>query len=99
MTPDPTAWERFEAEARRQGFDAVLVREWSPGHETGRHAHPFDAMAVVARGDFELHWGPGHAPQRVHLRTGDAFLLGREQPHAERYGTEGATVWVARRSG
>jgi hypothetical protein len=33
-----------------------------------------------------------------HLLAGDTFTLDREVPHAERYGTEGATFWVARRN-
>jgi hypothetical protein len=32
-----------------------------------------------------------------HLRLGDTFELERDEPHAERYGVEGATYWVARR--
>jgi quercetin dioxygenase-like cupin family protein len=33
-----------------------------------------------------------------HLRAGDTFELDRELPHAERYGSAGATYWVARRA-
>jgi hypothetical protein len=32
-----------------------------------------------------------------HLRPGDGFQLARDEPHAERYGAEGAIYWVARR--
>jgi hypothetical protein len=32
-----------------------------------------------------------------HLRAGDTFALDAEVPHAERYGAQGATFWVARR--
>jgi hypothetical protein len=32
-----------------------------------------------------------------HLLPGDEFTLGREEPHAERYGPQGATYWAARR--
>jgi uncharacterized RmlC-like cupin family protein len=31
-----------------------------------------------------------------HLQAGDFFRLARDVPHAEHYGSEGATVWVAR---
>ena len=34
-----------------------------------------------------------------HLLPGDTFQLDREVPHAERYGPQGATYWVARRTG
>jgi hypothetical protein len=33
-----------------------------------------------------------------HLTAGDHFALARETPHSERYGAEGATYWVARKS-
>jgi hypothetical protein len=33
-----------------------------------------------------------------HLRAGDEFALDDGAPHAERYGPEGATYWVARRN-
>jgi hypothetical protein len=36
------------------------------------------------------------AERTQHLRTGDRFELEAEVPHAERYGAEGATYWVAR---
>jgi hypothetical protein len=31
-----------------------------------------------------------------HLKAGDTFRLARDVPHAELYGPQGATVWVAR---
>jgi hypothetical protein len=33
-----------------------------------------------------------------HLLPGDRFKLQRDVPHAERYGPQGATYWVARRT-
>ena len=32
------------------------------------------------------------------LRPGESFEVRRDQPHAERYGAQGATCWVARRA-
>jgi quercetin dioxygenase-like cupin family protein len=86
-------FDAFEAHARTQGFDAVLVREWAPGTDTGLHTHPFAVQAQVARGEFWLDMGE----TTRHLRAGDTFALDAEVPHAERYGAEGATFWVARR--
>lgn len=88
-------FDAFEAHARSQGFDAVLVREWAPGTDTGLHTHPFAVQAQVVRGGFALEVG-GTTRQ---LRAGDTFALEAEVPHAERYGAEGATFWVARRHG
>lgn len=38
-------------------------------------------------------WPDGH-----HLLPGATFRLDADVPHAERYGSEGATYWVARRN-
>ena len=89
----PASFEAFEAEARGMGFDEVIVREWLPGQVLDVHRHPFHVKAWVVRGEVELTEGD-HT--RV-LQAGQGFELERESPHAERYGAEGATFWVARR--
>ncbi|WP_259292645.1 hypothetical protein [Xylophilus ampelinus] len=38
-------------------------------------------------------------PARRHLQPGDRFALDRDEPHAERYGSTGATYWAARLHG
>jgi quercetin dioxygenase-like cupin family protein len=83
----------FEAAARAAGFDEVLVREWAPALVLETHRHPFAAKAHVVRGEFWLTEGQ----QVRHLRAGDGFELARDVAHAERYGADGATLWVARR--
>ena len=84
----------FEARARSQGFDEVLVREWAPGQVVGTHTHPFDVSALVVRGALVLSCGG----QDRTLSAGQPFELPRGTPHEERYGAEGATFWVARRN-
>lgn len=83
----------FEAGAKAQGFDEVLERKWAPDTVLETHVHPFDANALVVAGEMWLTVG---ADTR-HLLAGDTFELARNIPHAERYGREGATYWVARR--
>ena len=85
----------FETQARTQGFDTVLERHWPPATVLDTHTHPFDAQAIVTQGEMWLTVGD----ETRHLRPGDTFELAREVPHAERYGSEGATYWVARRAG
>lgn len=85
----------FEAAARARGFDEVLERQWAPGTVLDTHTHPFSVEARVVQGEMWLSCGE----QTRHLRPGDSFELARDVPHAERYGTEGATYWVARRNG
>jgi len=48
---------------------------------------------VVAGGEMWLTCESGTR----HLTPGDTFSLAREVPHSEKYGSQGATVWVARR--
>jgi hypothetical protein len=90
---EPT-FETFEADARAQGFDEVLERQWAPGTVLPSHTHPFALRARVVRGEMWLTVGD----DTRHLCPGDAFALDRDVPHAERYGPEGATYWVARRT-
>ena len=83
----------FEAGARAQGFDEVTERHWDPRVTLDTHTHLFAVKAHVVRGEMWLTVGD----RTRHLRAGDAFELERDVPHAERYGVEGATYWVARR--
>lgn len=90
------SYANFESSARAEGFDEVLERSWPPGQVLDTHTHPFAVKALVVKGEMWLTVGG----QAQHLRTGDLFEVGREVPHAERYGdAEGATYWVARRNG
>ena len=85
--------EAFEAAARAQGFDEVLERVWAPSTVLASHTHPFALRAIVVAGEMWLTVGYDVR----HLRPGDEFALERDVSHAERYGAEGATYWVARR--
>jgi mannose-6-phosphate isomerase-like protein (cupin superfamily) len=88
-----TSFKDFEADALAQGFDEVTERHWNPRLTLDMHTHPFAVKAVVVRGEMWLTVGG----ETRHLRPGDTFELERDVPHAERYGVEGATYWVARR--
>jgi len=82
----------FTKQSLEEGFDEVLVREWSANLRLDTHAHPFDASVLVIKGSYSLTTGG----QVRHLRAGDSFRLARNVAHAESYGPEGATIWVAR---
>jgi quercetin dioxygenase-like cupin family protein len=89
-------YQDFEAARLAEGYDQVLVRDWPPLTVLDTHTHPFAAKALVVRGEMWLSVGDGDTQ---HLRPGDGFEIDREVPHRERYGSEGATYWVARRNG
>jgi len=89
-----TTFEAFEADARAAGFDEALVREWGPDVTIDTHTHPFDVEAVVTQGEMWLSCGG----DTRHLKAGDTFKVARGTEHAEKYGPQGATFWVARRN-
>jgi hypothetical protein len=87
-------FESFAQQARAEGFDEVLERQWAPLTELDTHTHPFAVKALVTQGQLWL----TVQGQTQALQCGDAFELARDVPHEERYGPEGATYWVARRN-
>ena len=84
----------FEADAHAAGFDEVLQRQWAPGTVLDTHTHAFSVEAVVTQGEM---WLSCEGSTR-HLTPGERFTLAQDLPHAERYGPQGATYWVARRN-
>ncbi len=91
-------FQEFESAANAQGYTEVIVREWQPLTVIATHSHPFDARALVVSGELWLTVGSGADQQTQHLSAGARFELPRNTPHDERYGADGATFWVARRS-
>jgi hypothetical protein len=92
--PQQPTFDSFSAAARHAGFDEVLERQWKADTVIDTHTHSFAVKARVVQGEMWLTVGE----DTRHLRAGDHFELDRDVPHAERYGVEGATYWVARRN-
>ena len=88
----PQRFSEFEDAERALGCDEVIARSWDPDTVLQTHAHPFAARALVVQGEM---WLTVDGVTR-HLQPGDRFELPAGQPHAERYGPQGATYWVAR---
>ena len=94
FTQEPTmSFEAFQQQALAEGFDEVLERSWEPHLVLDTHTHPFAVKARVTAGQMWLSTGS----QKRYLTPGDEFTLARDQAHAEHYGPEGATYWVARK--
>jgi hypothetical protein len=85
-------FSEFEAAERAIGCDEVIARSWEPDSEQPTHSHPFRARALVVQGEM---WLTEDGVTR-HLLAGDRFDLSAGKLHAERYGPQGATYWVAR---
>ena len=94
MKTQHRSFSEFEADAMAQGFDEVIERRWAPGLVLQPHVHAFSLNALVVQGEMWLTVGA----DTQHLQAGQAFELGRSIEHSERYGAEGAVVWVARRN-
>jgi gentisate 1,2-dioxygenase len=90
--PAPQPFTEFEAAERARGCTEVLARSWEPNTVIAEHTHPFTARALVVQGEMWL--TVDGATQ--HLAAGDRFEVPKGTPHAERYGPQGATYWVAR---
>ena len=87
-------FETFQSTALSEGFDEVIERAWDPLTVLDTHTHPFGVKALVTQGEMWLTVGD----KTQHLQAGDRFTLDRDVPHAERYGAQGATYWVARKN-
>jgi len=72
----------------------VLERSWPPQTVLDTHTHSFGVWAQVSRGEMWLTVGE----RTQHLLPGAQFTLDPDVPHAERYGADGASYWVARRN-
>jgi hypothetical protein len=88
-------FDEYAANWRTQGYDEVLVRSWPPREIAQTHSHPFAAKALLVSGEM---WLTQRGETR-HLIAGEGFELDAEEPHAERYGEQGAIYWVGRRAG
>ncbi len=85
--------QAFEKAALAEGFDEVVERRWKPNEVLDWHHHPFDVKGLMVAGELWLTRGD----TTEHLREGDIFEVPLGELHAERYGRQGATFWVARR--
>ena len=83
----------FTAQAMDDGFDEILQKEWAPNLAIQKHTHPFDARVQVAAGLVKLELASGIQT----FEAGQSFYIPRDTEHAEQYGEQGATFWVARK--
>ena len=83
----------FTAQAMDDGFDEVVQKEWAPNLVLEKHVHPFDARVQVVAGQVKLELADGSQT----FEPGQGFFIARGTEHAEQYGPQGATFWVARK--
>ena len=86
-------FDDFETQSLAAGFNEVLKKVWDPDQTLEAHTHPFSVHVIVAEGEMWL----TKDGITQHITPGQAFTVKAEEMHAERYGSAGATFWVARK--
>lgn len=92
--PSLPSFQAVETEAHDAGHPEGLERRWALGEVVPEHTHPFEVRARVVHGE---RW-PTVGGLTRHLPAGERFELACDEPHAERYGPDGAVYRVARRA-
>lgn len=83
----------FSAQLQQDGFGEVVTVTREPNGFLDIHTHPFEAKALILRGELRLQAGD---VDKVY-RAGDVFHLPANEPHAEWYGAQGVDYVVGRR--
>jgi quercetin dioxygenase-like cupin family protein len=78
---------------KAEGYAEPVLVERAPDGHLDDHAHPFEAKALILRGEIRIHAG---GEIKIY-RPGDVFHLRREEPHRESYGPEGVDYLSGRR--
>lgn len=85
--------DEFTSGLARDGFNQAVIVEREPGGFMDTHAHPFEAKALVIRGEIRIRT---ENADRL-FRVGDVFHLPANMPHTEHYGPEGVAYLVGRK--
>lgn len=85
--------QQFTLQLAQDGYTETVTRSWEPNQLVASHSHPFDARALVLKGEFTLSWNG----QTQTLCQEDTFSLAAGCEHVEHYGAHGATYLVGRR--
>jgi quercetin dioxygenase-like cupin family protein len=88
-----TNFLEFTEQAKHDGFDEIVQKEWAPNLVVGKHTHPVDVRVQVAAGLVKLEV---ENDAQIY-EAGQSFYIARGTEHAEYYGADGATFWVARK--
>jgi len=84
----------FTAALVREGYGEVSTRVREPLVELGDHSHPYDVRALMLAGELTLTF---EGKTQV-CRGGDIFTMKADCLHSEKFGPEGATFLVGRRT-
>ena len=83
----------FEAQLKADKFDEITLVEKPVGYSMGVHQHPFEARALITKGDITLTVN-GVATTYA---AGDIFCLAAQTPHDENASAHGVTYLAGRK--
>jgi len=76
-----------------EGFAEAVTVVREPGGVMEIHSHPFEAKALILRGELSIRTDEAECV----YRAGDVFHLAANVLHSERYGPEGVEYLVGRK--
>ena len=83
----------FEAQLEAEQFDEIALVEKPVGYAMSEHQHPFEACALITKGDITLTVSGVSTTYGV----GDIFRLPALTPHHENAATHGVTYIAGRK--
>ena len=85
--------QEFLDTLRAEGYAEPVLVQRAPNGRLDVHAHPFEAKALILRGEIRVHAG---GEIKIY-RAGDVFHVRRDEPHRESYGPDGVEYLSGRR--
>jgi quercetin dioxygenase-like cupin family protein len=84
----------FEGSLKQAGFQEIETKKVAANTATQPHSHAFSVRALVLAGDITL---TSEGQSRT-FRTGEVFEMTAGCVHSERYGPDGSTYLVGRKT-
>ena len=85
--------QEFEAQLKADNFEEIVTLEKPIGYAMGEHTHPFEARALITKGDITLTVNGVSTTYGV----GDIFRLPAQTLHHENAVPHGVTYLVGRK--
>ena len=85
--------QEFLDTLRAEGYAEPVLVQRAPNGRLDDPAHPFEAKALILKGEIRVHAG---GEIKIY-RPGDVFHVRRDEPHRESYGPDGVEYLSGRR--
>lgn len=86
--------EQFLEALKKEGFESPVLVERQPNTALDVHAHPFEAKALILKGEISIKTSRG---ERIYA-AGEIFHLLPNEPHSESFGPQGVRYLSGRKN-